>query len=364
MNKATEKELLKSIEEKDELIKALKEQDTKFQELYALSNKKYQEVYELLDSVINNIEGAIIATTIKQGVFLRNKAAKELINKYSEERIFNILREFSSEGIYDFKIDEAYFHLSISSIRSEDNFGYVYIIENITKMKILEHEKSRNEKLQLMGEMVANITHEVRNPLGSIELFASLLARDLESDPEKKRLVSSIIKGVRNINALISNTLLFTKEVTVSKSEYILSDIVDEVVLYLQHIIKDRSVRFINKLNDDHKIYCDSDMYKQVVMNVISNACDAVSKNGTITASSEIKDSKLYFSIVDNGSGIAEDMLPRLFMPFQTTKAKGTGLGLSIAYKIIKAHDGDILVTSKGSAGSSTKFTIVTPSKS
>ena len=210
-----------------------------------------------------------------------------------------------------------------------------------------------------MGEMAANIAHEVRNPLGSIELYASLLSRDLEQEPDKKRLTTSIIKGVRTINAVISNTLLFAKEIKINPSSHVLADIVDEVVLYLQHIIRDKKVKIINKLDEDHIIYCDEDMYKQVIMNLIGNAVDAVSVGGEITATSEMTEKETILHIRDNGQGIDEDMLSRLFMPFQTTKAKGTGLGLSISYKIIKAHNGDITAESNGE--NYTMFTISVP---
>ena len=138
-----------------------------------------------------------------------------------------------------------------------------------------------------------------------------------------------------------------------------LADIVDEVVLYLQHIIRDKKVKIINKLDEDHIIYCDEDMYKQVIMNLIGNAVDAVSVGGEITATSEMTEKETILHIRDNGQGIDEDMLSRLFMPFQTTKAKGTGLGLSISYKIIKAHNGDITAESNGE--NYTMFTISVP---
>jgi len=352
-----------SKQEQDRLIEELKKQTAEFERKHASTHKLIQETDELLHSVINNIDSAIIATSVKKSVFLKNKLAMQMIDKYSEDRLFDILRRYTQEGVYDFELDNSSFHLNISSIKTDDNLVYVYVIKDTTKLKKLEEDRLRNEKLQLMGEMVANITHEIRNPLGSIELFSSLLARDLENDSDKKRLAFSIIKGVRNINALISNTLLFTKEIKVDKNEFILSDLVDEVVLYLQHIIRDRSIKFINKLDINHKVYCDSDMYKQVVMNIISNACDAVEdKVGRIEAISYERDSMLYLSISDNGSGISKEMLPKLFMPFQTTKAKGTGLGLSIAYKIIKSHNGDITVKSDEDViDNRTIFTIITP---
>ena len=347
----------------NEVFEAVNKTTESLKSSYSVLQKKLGETQELLDSVLDNTNSAIIARDGKKGVFLKNRKAKELINEIGENKIFHILAQSSVAGVHDWDDEESgrCFRLNVSALQSEERSGFVYVVDDITRLKRLEAEKNRSEKLRLMGEMAANIAHEVRNPLGSIELYASLLSRDFEGQAEKKRLAVSIIKGVRTINAVISNTLLFAKELKVTPKEHLLADIVDEVVLYLQHIIREKKARFLNKLSEEHIVFCDGDMFKQVVMNLIVNAVDAVKEGGVIEASSRVEGDFTYLSITDNGSGIDKDMLSRLFMPFQTTKAKGTGLGLSIAYKIIKAHGGDITAESNGC--DYTKFTITMPCK-
>lgn len=343
-----------------EVVEAVNRTTESLKESYALLQKKLEQTQGLLDSVLDNTNSAIIAQDNKNGVFLKNRRAKELIEELGYDKVFYILSSFQTTGVHDYDDEgKRYFRLSVSALKSEDSEGFVYVMDDITRLKKFEREKQRNERLRIMGEMAANIAHEVRNPLGSIELYASLLARDLEQEPDKKRLTTSIIKGVRTINAVISNTLLFAKEIKINPSNHILVDIVDEVVLYLQHIIRDKKVRVINKLDEEHIVYCDEDMYKQVIMNLIGNAVDAVKVGGEITVSSEMTEKETVLHIKDNGCGIDEDMLSRLFMPFQTTKAKGTGLGLSISYKIIKAHGGDITAESNGRDW--TMFTVTLP---
>lgn len=344
-----------------EVVDAVNRTTESLKESYALLQKKLEQTQGLLDSVLDNTNSAIIAQDNKNGVFLKNRRAKELIEELGYDKVFGILSSFNTTGVHDYD-DEGrrYFRLSVSALKSEDSEGFVYVMDDITRLKKFEQEKQRNERLRIMGEMAANIAHEVRNPLGSIELYASLLARDLEQEPDKKRLTTSIIKGVRTINAVISNTLLFAKEIKINPSKHVLVDIVDEVVLYLQHIIRDKKVRVINKLDEEHIVFCDEDMYKQVIMNLIGNAVDAVNIGGEITVTSEMTEKETILHIRDNGCGIDEDMLSRLFMPFQTTKAKGTGLGLSISYKIIKAHGGDI--TAESNSIDYTMFTVTLPS--
>ncbi len=326
-----------------------------------LVSEKLEQTQALLDSVVDNSNSAIIAIDAKGIMFLKNIKAKELIGELGASSIANMLTTFDTEGIHEYFDEQSlrYFRLSVGKTSVDERVVTVYVLDDITPLKKFEYEKQRDEKLRLMGEMAANIAHEIRNPLGSIELYASLLARDLEADPDNKRLTSSIVKGVRTINSIISNTLLFAKEIKVNRQEHILADIVDEVVLYLQHIIREKKVQISNQLNEEHAVYCDADMLKQVVMNIIGNAVEAVPAGGRIVAESQVDSEFTNLIITDNGSGIDEDMLSRLFMPFQTTKAKGTGLGLSIAYKIVKAHDGDIIADSNGK--DYTKFTVKIP---
>jgi two-component system sensor histidine kinase FlrB len=265
-----------------------------------------------------------------------------------------------TEGVLDYDNGNGmYFRLSIGQITSDNLNATVYVIDDITTLKKFEWEKQRGEKLQLMGEMAANIAHEIRNPLGSMELFASLLERDLAGNPDHQRLTSNIVKAIRTINSIISNTLLFTKELHVNKTTYVLADIVDEVILYLQHIVREKGITIQNRLDESHTVKCDRDLFRQVVMNLVHNAIDAVPTDGVVTIESFMNESELRLVITDNGKGIAADMKPRLFMPFQTTKAKGTGLGLSISYKIVKAHDGDIIADSDSSTY--TSFTVIMP---
>lgn len=348
---------------REDLEAMLKATDAFIMQSTSMLQKKYDQIQLLLDSVLDNTRSAIIAEDSKNGVFLKNHTAKELIRVHGEEKIFSILRSIRHPGVFDYNDnDKYYFNISVSEIKSDGNRGFIYLLDDITNIKRMEKERERDERLKLMGGMAANIAHEVRNPLGSIELYASLLARDLQDDPDKKRLTTSIIKGVRTINAVISNTLLFAKEIRINPKEHNLCDITDEVVLYLQHIIREKKVKIINKLDEEHTVYCDEDMFKQVIMNIIGNAVDAVQVGGEITASSKMTDSETMLIIQDNGKGIDQDMLSRLFMPFQTTKAKGTGLGLSIAYKIIKAHGGDIVA--KSDSHSWTEFIITLPKRS
>jgi two-component system sensor histidine kinase FlrB len=338
----------------------LQEEARKLREEIEDKNRKLSDLSNLLESVLNNTRSAILVVDKNCDIIVKNSAGDRLIADVGMDFIMEMIASSPTEGVLDYDNGSGvYFRLSIGQLVSDNLNATVYVVDDITTLKKFEWEKQRGEKLQLMGEMAANIAHEIRNPLGSMELFASLLERDLGNNPDHKRLTSNIVKAIRTINSIISNTLLFTKELQVNKSTYVLADIVDDVILYLQHIIREKRITIQNWLNEEHTVNCDRDLFRQVVMNLVHNAIDAVAANGVVTLESFMDDDRLRLVITDNGSGIAPDMKARLFMPFQTTKAKGTGLGLSISYKIVKAHEGDILVDSDGA--SYTAFTVIMP---
>jgi two-component system sensor histidine kinase FlrB len=187
------------------------------------------------------------------------------------------------------------------------------------------------------------------------------LERDLAGNEAAVKMTSNIVKAVRTMNGIISNTLLFTKELNIDKKEYVLSDIVDDVILYLQPLLREKEVSVLNRLDESHTVLCERGFFYQAVMNIVHNAIDAApAKSGKveiISGKDAVFPYSLRLSVTDNGGGIAPSMRDKLFLPFQTTKANGSGLGLSIAYKIIKAHGGDIIADSDGV--SYTKFTVI-----
>ena len=350
-NAATEK-LQSSYERLEEEARRLREEiEDKNRELSYMSN--------LLESVLNNTRSSIMVLNDSGPLCLKNEPGTRLLEELGEKAIQEMLEQSGAvDEIIEFETAGRFFRLSSCVLATQDLHGTVFVVDDITNIKKYEMEKQRGEQLQLMGEMVANIAHEIRNPLGSMELFASLLERDL-ANPEHKRITNNIVKAIRIINGTISNTLLFTKEMKPDTSRYVLADIVDDVVLYLQHAIREKKVSILNKLDENHMLACQMDIFRQVVMNILHNAIDAVDTGGQIGFSSVIEDGYLKFSVRDNGCGLPAEMRPKLFMPFQTTKAKGTGLGLSIAYKIVRAHGGDIQVESDGE--SYTVFTVLMP---
>lgn len=332
----------------EEKYNIIEEEAKKLREEVQEKNLELSKLSSLLESVLNNSNSCVAAADENFSILVKNPVAEKLIDELGDEKFLDMLKAYSRPGVFDHETDGRTLRLSVGLLDTDEQKGYVYVINDITHLKQLEAERNRDEKLKLMGEMAANIAHDIRNPLGSIELFASLLERDLHKNESGTKLTRSIIKGVRTINSIISNILIFTKEIQLEKNERHVADIVDDVILYMQHLMRDKNVKFINKIDEDHMIKCDMELCKQVVMNLVHNAIDAVGEKGEVVMTSFSNGRTSGFSVRDNGTGISDDMRKKLFIPFQTTKAKGTGLGLAIVYKIIKAHEGNITVDSDG----------------
>lgn len=328
----------------------IEEEAKKLREEVEEKNLQLSKLSSLLESVLNNSNSCVLAADDTGAILVKNPVADCFITELGADAFASMLGSHRESGVFDHEEDGRTFRISVGRLENLEQKGYVYIIDDVTHIKQLETERQRDEKLVLMGEMAANIAHEIRNPLGSIELFASLLERDLKNDESGTKLTRSIVKGVRTINSIISNILLFTKEIKLEPQNRFVADIVDDVVLYLQHLMKEKNIKFINKINEDHVVRCDTELCKQVVMNIVHNAIEAVPDGGQIVIESFSEPERSGFTVTDNGSGISESMRKKLFIPFQTTKAKGTGLGLAIVYKILKAHSGQISVESDGAA--------------
>jgi len=230
-------------------------------------------------------------------------------------------------------------------------------------------ELERNDRLRAMGEMAAGIAHEIRNPLASIELFASILKKDSEGDTEKMKLSDHIVSGVKNMDRIISSLLLFAKSPEPSRQQCNINDLLRGI------LESDADLQSLDNINiqcefckEDPLAQGDKELLQQVFLNFIRNAVQAMPKGGDLTLRIEKNkspDNNTYHrhfittTISDMGVGISSEDRESIFNPFFSTKDKGTGLGLAIAHNIVKAHQGTIDVESQ--KGKGTTFTVNLP---
>ncbi len=253
-------------------------------------------------------------------------------------------------------------HLTTSVLNDEEEtvIGGIILLKDVTEIRRLEEEAARRNRLTSMGEMAANIAHEIRNPLGGIELFASLLKKELQEDPERLELVENISAGVKSLNHILSNLLYYTRPLRPVFLPLSVQGILEESLVFAGHVLKQKGITWtcVHE-GEDRELISDGELLKQVLMNLILNAVQAMPRGGALQVVSEIEEEVVEFRVSDNGPGIPEEDLQKIFHPFYTTRPKGTGLGLAIVHQLVETLGGKISVESR--PGEGTTFTLHFP---
>lgn len=318
---------------------------------------------DYLDAILYNLEEAIIVLDHDERVNMVNKAATKLLQSEAETLIgrpfsgldFTIEEEGSDSILYA-KGKRYHVILSHSKIvdRSGLSRGSVILIKDITRLRDLEIQQERNQRLIAMGEMAAKIVHEIRNPLCSIELFATMLEREI-TDPSLKGLARGISTGISNLNNILTNMLFFARPHRPTMKDFNLREIIEGSIQMLSAMIETRNINIEKDLTDT-LIPCDPELIKQVIMNLLVNALQAMPEGGSIKirmTDGRYRDNGMTIvDITDSGRGIEKEFIERIFDPFFSTKERGTGLGLTIASTIMQSHGGFIKVFSEVGKGS------------
>jgi signal transduction histidine kinase len=225
------------------------------------------------------------------------------------------------------------------------------------KNRLLE----RKNRLAALGEMAAGLAHEIRNPLGGIQLYTSLLMKDLADQPQAQQIVGKISAGVKRLEALVSQVLQFSREMACNACVMNLSETVGQVMEMCEIQATARKIRIDVDGPLTMPITGDPLLLGQVILNLVLNAIEAMQDAGTVSVHfappPPESDAKQFHLIVrDTGAGITPAILDRIFNPFFTTKDTGTGLGLAIVHRIVEAHNGTIHASNMTGGGA--KFEI------
>jgi signal transduction histidine kinase len=219
----------------------------------------------------------------------------------------------------------------------------------------------RTRRLAAMGEMAAKIAHEIRNPLGSMAIFANLLERELASDEDKRKLAEHISKGIKTLDNLLSNMLLFASSPMARLKNVDLKEIIEET-LVLTEGRGPANMRIRKEFDGRTCILGDQNLLRQLFLNLFINSLDALDDGGLLSIKTSLSEENHKFveiRVRDNGKGIAQEHMDRIFDPFFSTKERGTGLGLAIVSAVVGAHNGFIDVVSE--PGKGTSFLISLP---
>jgi len=237
--------------------------------------------------------------------------------------------------------------------------GNVGIIRDITKEKKLEKELRERENLALIGEVVSSIAHNLSNPLNIISGNADYLLLDKREGEEGYEELKVIIEETTRITKSIRQLLNFSKPVTLTREHLNVNDIIMDILDKIEFMTGGKDIIFKDNLAKSlSEISADRELIRDVFLNIINNAIQALSSKGTIAIKTIQEDGMIITEISDTGPGIAKENLDKIFKPFFSTKGygKGTGLGLSFADRVIREHLGRIEVTSKPNKGTTFKI--------
>ncbi len=217
-----------------------------------------------------------------------------------------------------------------------------------------QEELAHAEKLAAIGSLAAGVAHEINNPAAIIRGNVEILEAGLAEENDGREETGEILRQVERISLITGNLLAFARKQNLQCAEFSLNRLLDEILDQIGHQVPVAGVE-IQFLPTDDLPLCNGDAQRlrQVFINLIVNALQAMAAGGVLQVSTMLAGDLLQVVVTDSGPGIPEDIRAQIFNPFFTTKANGTGLGLSVSYGIIQAHDGSIEVDSRVGEGAS-----------
>jgi signal transduction histidine kinase len=243
--------------------------------------------------------------------------------------------------------------------------GYAHNLESMVEARTnalaqTQAQLIRAEKLAALGTLAAGVAHEINNPLQAMLPNLEGALEDLTAKRGVDREAIEItINSVQRIQRIVSQLLDFARPAQSLPVPVDVNDAMAEVLALAGKQLQHAKIDVKTDLKATHTIVGSADQLKQVFLNLVVNAMEAMPNGGTLTVKTSEKADLVQVSVIDTGSGIGADILPHIFNPFFTTKADGTGLGLAVSYTIIEGHGGEIAVDSK--PGSQTEFTVQLP---
>ena len=346
---------------------------------------RISEVNTYMRSLLDNSPFGVISFDKNGKITIFNLQMERIFNKKEEDVLGKSFYEIlPSEIIKDFKnklygldktITEKELQIKIDGknlilytlvvpiFENGKLLGVQVIFSDVTKVKQLEEEIKRNEKLAALGVMAAGLAHEIKNPLTSLKTFAQLLPTRFD-DPEFREVYSKLIfEEINRINNLVEQVLLFSSPRIKKLEEVNIVDIIKSTINLVSYQFVDKKIEIkTDFLEKDVIIIGDREKLKQVFMNLLINSFEAInSNNGKIEVILDEKEEDVEVLIIDNGCGIKKEIMNKIFDPFFTTKIKGTGLGLSIVLSIVEEHKGKVRVESE--EGKGTKVSVLLPKK-
>jgi len=361
--------------------------------------KELRETNDFLNNFIKSSPNAIMASDMKGDIFIWNKAAEEILEYKAYEVIGKMnIRKIYPEGVAQqvMKMLRSPDYGGIGKLRSypmvykrrdgqiiEGNLSaaivydgqgkeiasvgvFVDLKERLDmerKLRITQEQLLQSEKLAAMGRLTSQIAHELNNPLYGIMNTLELLKTEVSPQSKRRKILEMALSETVRLTELLRKMLSFSRPDEEEKQTVDINTIIDEILVLVKKQLQENGVTIASSFSPDlDQVFASKNQLRQVFLNLISNARDAMPEGGTLTVKTSPNKDNIHIEFTDTGIGIDQEIIEKIFDSFFTTKdsIKGVGLGLSVCYGFIKEHGGHIQVSSR--IGEGTTFTITLPS--
>ena len=359
------------------VIQQLRDQEKELERLHRLEKERAEQTEKLSEEVTRNMPAGLLLVNATGIISSANPAAEQALGarglgfrRYSEvlgesSELTGLLTECLTTGKI-FRREQVE-HVSpggekhqlgvtISPIRrgSEKISGVICLLSDLTELAMLQRQVQLKENLAALGELSAGIAHEFKNALATISGYAQMI-RGEAANEETSEYADKILEQTRNITHVVTEFLKYARPQEISSETVALGGVVERIVTEVGEANPQILIRFEGEFGE---VAGDEGLLRQALLNLARNAAEACSNassggrvivRGEIVSGDEVGFQRI--SVIDNGAGIAAEVLPKLFRPFFTTKAAGTGLGLAVVQKIIVQHGGQVEARNRQEGG-------------
>ena len=362
----------------NELAKDLsRRMDARTEELVRSERLTQSIITHLASGLLVTDPGGVITLINPQGAFALRCQAEELVGRKLTDIFSNAGELLEVRGelshrqlelvLRDGSTIPLGFNNSYLTDAQDNREGVIVIFRDLSEIKRLEAELRHKDRFAAIGQVVAGVAHEIRNPLFGITSVAQILKREVDFTPTHRELVEAMFSETQRLNALVTDLLVFGGPSRVERQSIDLHQLLEVTCHLYVGEVRGRSIH-LHKRYDPHMppLFVDHDKLKQVILNLLKNALEATPTGGTITVGTRVhrrgeRDEQVEVFISDTGSGIPAEDQDHIFDLFFTTKPRGTGLGLPICRRIVEDHGGSIWAESQ--PGQGTTFTLRFPLK-
>ena len=338
--------------------------------------KDIEQLEAVNASIVHSMDSGLLTLTSSGMITTFNRAAEMITGFRRDEVLGRPLSYVFSDEVQDTALSDVslkqkpyrydvefkkkdgtagYLGFSMSALKEPDGkpIGKLLIFQDLTALKAMEEHVKRVEKLAAIGEMAAGIAHEIKNPLASMSGCTQLLSKEVNATPMVRKLMDIVLRETDRLNTLANDFLLFARPGSDKIEPVELSSAIgDTLELFRKDGICENRITVAQDLAPDVWTEMDPNHTRQILWNLLLNAAQAIDGTGSIRVSSRKAEDMVQVTVKDDGCGMSEKTISKIFDPFYTTRTHGIGLGLAIVYRLLESYDGRMDVESRQEQGS------------